>query len=806
MKELSELKKVEQFNKAYKSLCTKKELKENDKAFLLGAALILLKKYNNDEEDRHYFELAYHIVLNYAVLTNDNEPLNDIAYNYGFFPIVRFINRKKLLNKVSINQILYDYSLEKYKNGTYIETLEQNVTRKNLMNADGDVCFIAPTSSGKSSIVSEHIRINDANKRALIIVPSKSLLSQTYMDIRKNINDRKIICHDEMYTGEEKFVGILTQERAMRLLEKHSGLSIDYLYIDEAHNLFNNDSRNVLLARVIKQCMFNNPNVKVIYLSPFISDVDNLLLKNQNGFDTIGEQRISYNIKEPEIYELKKDGEVYLYNRFLNCFWNVDNGYDLYSYLEKKALDKNFVFIGSPRRIEQFAKELYNNTAPIEETQEIIDLKTTIEKYVHKSFLQIKMLEHGIIYLHAKIPDVLKDYLEYQFKKIKGLRYLIANTVILEGINLPIDNLFVLDTRGQSNNKLLNLIGRVNRLNNVFDEESGALDKLLPNIHFINSKYYRGNMENKIVKLYDTIIDEVTNPLLLNCNIDVLKASASKKEKIKNKNKEILEVERIYFEEAIDEITKFKQQLIKSGMDQLVSMKTDNVRKIMEKIVHYNLQANREKDVLDKVKELLVIDIEVVDKSFKRLRNEAAVRYYKRFINVSRSDSLSGQIESQLEFFKAQRKSGNNYMYIGQGFGECKGPYVEEGNMGDVYIDLRTKTDEELVNLLIVKTKIEQDFLSYQYLRAVSFLYDVKVISLDEYNMEIYGTTDTSKIDLLKLGITAGLLKILSKEEQIKNIERDKYGNIQGNSKLKEFYMQADDYTQFEIRKYIRID
>lgn len=73
------------------------------------------------------------------------------------------------------------------------------------------VCFIAPTSSGKSSIVSEHIKKNETNKRSLIIVPSKSLLSQTYMDIRKNIIDRKIICHDEMYSGEERFVGILTQ-------------------------------------------------------------------------------------------------------------------------------------------------------------------------------------------------------------------------------------------------------------------------------------------------------------------------------------------------------------------------------------------------------------------------------------------------------------------------------------------------------------------------------------------------------------------------------------------------------------------
>lgn len=729
-----------------------------------------------------------------------------MAYNYGFFPIVRFINRKGLLNKISITQILYDYSLEKYKHNTYIETIEQNKVRNNLMSEKGDICFIAPTSSGKSSIISEHIKKNEINRKSLIIVPSKSLLSQTYMDIRESIVDRKIICHDEMYNGEERFVGVLTQERTMRLLESNNGLELDYLYIDEAHNLFSNDSRNVLLARVIKQCMLNNPNIKVIYLSPFINNVNNLLLREQIGLDTIGEQRISYNIKEPAIYELKKEGDVFLYNRFLDCFWKKEEGYDLFSYLKKKSLSKNFIFIGSPRKIERFAKELFANTCAIKETKEIVNLKNIIEKNVHKSFLQIKMLEHGILYLHAKIPDVLKDYLEYQFKKIKDIHYLIANTVILEGINLPIDNLFVLDVRSQNNNKLLNLIGRVNRLNNVFDNQHGALNKLMPTVHFINSSYYRGEMKNKIVKLYDAIVDEVINPLLLNCNLDSIKISNNRREKIKNKNKEILEIEKIYSEETEDELQKIKRKLIKNGMEQLISVKDDNVMKIVNRISQYSMNFNNEIEVMDLVRDILVVDIEVIDKSFKRLANAAAVKYYKRFINVSRRDSLSGQIESQLEFFKAQRRTGNNYMYIGQGFGECKGPYSDDTYMGDVYIDLRTKNDVELINLLIVKTKIEQDFLSYQYLRAVNFLYDVNVISIDQYNMEIYGTTDKSKIDLLKLGITAGLLKVLSEAYQIHNIEKDKFGNIQGNAEFKKFYMSVDDYTKFEIRKYIKIN
>ena len=47
------------------------------------------------------------------------------------------------------------------------------------------------------------------------------------------------------------------------------------------------------------------------------------------------------------------------------------------------------------------------------------------------------------------------------------------------------------------------------------------------------------------------------------------------------------------------------------------------------------------------------------------------------------------------------------------------------------------------------------------------------------------------------------LLKILSDNDQIDNIETDAYGNIQGNASLKKFSLETDDYTRFEIRKYI---
>ena len=39
----------------------------------------------------------------------------------------------------------------------------------------------------------------------------------------------------------------------------------------------------------------------------------------------------------------------------------------------------------------------------------------------------------------------MKEYLEYKYSQIPELQFIIANKVILEGINLPISSLFVLN-------------------------------------------------------------------------------------------------------------------------------------------------------------------------------------------------------------------------------------------------------------------------------------------------------------------------------------------------------------------------
>lgn len=207
--------------------------------------------------------------------------------------------------------------------------------------------------------------------------------------------------------------------------------------------------------RAIKLCKDRNAECQVIFLSPFINDVRNLKMGSVNEID---EQRITFNIKEPNIFVRCKDGAVEIYDRFYGTFYDIGKSEDGFEYIKNNQKKKNFIFINTPPKIEAFAEELYKNTDEIMLDHELTELKKILSEYVHPDFNIIRYLSHGILYLHAKMPDQIKEYLEYQFKTNQKIRYLVANVVIMEGINLPIDCLFICNVWNMTSSALKNLI------------------------------------------------------------------------------------------------------------------------------------------------------------------------------------------------------------------------------------------------------------------------------------------------------------------------------------------------------------
>lgn len=799
IKSLNKLAKNNKFNEIIKKLTINKDLLDKEKEFLLTIALFFLKYYDKNKKFTTYIEFSYYMILKYSIQYQDYKPLYDFSTEFGFYPIARNIHSLNLINNLGIKDILIDLEIDSFSyQNQYIQTMEQFDIHKKILKEEGqEIAFIAPTSFGKSSIVVDLIKkYNTDNIKIGVIVPTKSLLTQTFNSLKKENLEKRLLLHDEMYNKDDKsFIAIFTQERALRLL-KNQNIYFDILFIDEAHNIFKKDSRSILLSRLIKRNLQRNSDTKLIYLSPLIQDINNLKVSDTQ---IINEQRIHFNIKEPEIFEYLADGNMRQYNRFTGDFYNIRNEKNYLEYIKNHSLFKNFIYLKKPKMIEIFANELADKLPEIDGVQNIVDI---LNENIHEDFYVSKLLSKGVIYIHGQMPDIIKEYLEYKFKTIPSLKYIIANTVILEGINLPIDNMFVLNVEKLSEKDLTNLIGRINRLNTIFTPDTNNLHKLLPKVHFLNTyKYGRknGKMENTIKKLRSRLFkDEINNPTLESFDREKLNTDLAK----------IVENENFLQKDSIEEIDKLKQYFIENELTRYYIELDDVLENILNTIrnIYKYFEKWKEKRLIDKISHLFIeknIDF-IQEYEFKRLEFKPTRKYYSIYIQRSHQNTLKENINYLFGYFKKRIEEKNSEFYFGKSYGEIsKTTSSYNGASKNVYINLSSKKDNELINLAIVKLQIEDNFISHTLNRFVEMMHDYKLITDQEYNLHIYGTENPKNIDFIKLGLSNSLISRLDSDGQLKNISIDNYGNLKYNEEFKKFLENIDNFYKFQISKFI---
>ena len=475
---------------------------------------------------------------------------------------------------------------------------------------------------------------------------------------------------------------------------------------------------------------------------------------------------------------------------------------DYLTYICNNKKNKNFIYLYSPRKIEKFAKCLYekdgdtdvSNDPAIQET--IQNLKT----YVHNDFYITKYLNKGIIYIHGKIPDNVKDYLEHKFNTVPAIKVLIANNVILEGVNLPIDALFILQPHGIKKKPLVNLIGRVNRLYLIFTNNIEDLSKLQPTVHFVNNNYdyYGHELENK-VKLLRTsdFEDEVKNPLLEEFDPSNLenKKDIAKCDIIRENN------EIVFSEQSLPEQI-LKQNMLKIGLDTIYTIENDLVAKTIYAKIHTIQDRGFNGSLLEMLRFIFIQDLEhlIDDHEFLRLRNDHTIAYYDKYLSKYAQKSLKERISLFARYLRSIRLKTTGRMYIGKSFGEID----KDGNKTSnelYYIDLKNKSYEDLINIAVIKIKLEEDFISFKLHKFFQLMFDYGLISSEQYNMLVYGTNDSFKLMLAQQGLSLSVINKIINDGQQNNIYVDPYKNLRYTSDF-ETYMEAqDDFFKFTLSK-----
>lgn len=767
------------FSEIIKKITIGDNLTNKEYSYVLLLSTIFYDEYANSKKNG-YFEFSYYLVLNYSIKTQDFRPLLMFSINNGLYPIAKAIFKN--YEKTS-QDILLDREINNYKKGDIYELKKQFESIRALVNSSAqNKAYIAPTSYGKSSAIIEDIKKNQKHKIG-IIVPKKALIWQMFRNVKTIAKELeyKVLLYDSDYNNEEKVICIFTQERAIRLIQD-SNFYFDTLYIDEAHNLFEKDDRNILLARLIKLNKKINPKQNIIFLSPLVKDANDLTFE-KNEF--VEMQKIDFNIKEPYVRFFNNDNKVEVYNRFVNSYYYIDENYvDYYDYIQKNLGNKNLFYFFKPKDIEKFSQQLLDNIksgkmkiSKLSYDDEIMQFSSIISRYVDKDYYLVELIKYGIVYLHGKMPDSIKDYVINKFTSIKNMKILISNSSVLEGMNLSIDSLFIFDVYRLNKNNLINLCGRVNRLNDIFSQNN--LSKLFCNIHFVDIHWKKIDFKNKISLLRSDEEDEILNPLLEKTILDEKGRKIAKRENDFINNYKNDDVKTILIKNDLASMYNnidLEIEHIKNSQNDL-SIKNFSIFKKIS-TVFFNDRKN-------------VLDIELA-----RLVNKEVISFYDYYTSNVQNSELTKKVKY---FFNHFKNSQNEEYYIGESFGEIFSKYNPNKK---VYINIKNKTDKELINLAIIKTKIEDDFISFKIGKLVKTLFDLKIINEEEYNKFLYGTNDNSKIQLIKMGLSTILLKFIE-NNNLENEYSVKNGMIETTDKFNECLNKEDDFIKFEIKKFI---
>lgn len=726
-------------------------------------------------DDTNVQGLGYRIVVEYCNQRRDYIPLYEIAVNKGLYPVSKFIEKHYIDDsKRNFFTEWNDAFVEQYVSGEICRSEQQNSLAHFFESKKEDtVSVIAPTSYGKSELILSAVK-EYAGRKICVLTSTKALLVQTkkrIQQISKGIFS-KVVVHPEMYNpNDTSCLAVLTQERLLRIFKKDPSLSFDCIIVDEAHEILEENSRSRTLANVIIIAQKRNPDVAFKFLTPFLTDSKNLKAR-YTTYDIEGFKVTEY-IKTEKyyLYDLRNHTGLKLYDQFLNRYLPLSENRNLgfeEDVVKAYSAGKNIIYLNKPTDIEKFALAL-SDVLPEMDSEMIQTACDNISNYLQPQYNLLACLRKGIIYHHGSVPDAIRIYIEDLYKKDDSVKYVITSSTLLSGVNLPAERMFILDNkRGRSNlshDSFKNLVGRVCRFSEIFNDETGNLQRLEPQIYLVFGKYFAQNANcesflRNVAKVEQNYKDAVDNVLLSEAKITTMN-----EEELRHASEFIENYENGVVEDYQERYTSTVsgKACIMNGITELDIFAHEAA--IQQQVNGYqseNLKISDSNTLLETIYELFIQYLpDNGAESLKRLENQEARNFYSmmfewRVENKSYAEMINLFVGYWQQLYK---KDKNVIVYVGK-WGDVK----RSGSNVARYTKIFGKDRTQLINLAIVRIKEEQDFIDNTLIKYVEVLYDLELIEDNFYARIKYGTDDERAICLIKNGLSLSSAVLLIKK------------------------------------------
>lgn len=357
--------------------------------------------------------------------------------------------------------------------------------QKNVYDRLSDPYFSysGPTSMGKSFVVQTYIKEQiekGITKNFAILVPTKALINEVRSSMfdslqndLKDKNYRIVSAIGEIYLQQpHNFIFIMTPERMHHLLIEHSDLQIDFVFIDEAHKISERGGRSSYYYKVISQLYRLKSTPTIVFASPNIPNPE-LYLRTIPGVQPEKIRHIASRFTPVSQFKFFMDlpnNKMFIHNehtKSLEAVYRVPGDMTLAKIIQRVGRGKqNVIYCSSRQKVVDFAIAYARDLHPLN-NPELTKLANDIKNDVHRECYLAELIEKGVAYHVGYLPANLRLRIEQSFER-GNLRTIFCTSTLVEGVNLPADNLFITSYRNGTANmdevEFRNLVGRVGRI------------------------------------------------------------------------------------------------------------------------------------------------------------------------------------------------------------------------------------------------------------------------------------------------------------------------------------------------------
>lgn len=454
-------------------------------------------------------QLAYDIAVRAPRFANGSRgivmPLCEaILSRIGNFPARRLLVDANLeLKRVSDPFVDLESAVREEENK--FEDTPQGVTLTDFqvrllkaLRAKSSVSVSAPTSAGKSYTLELDLlhRLKESNSfTGIFLVPTRALIRQVSMDLaelmRKNNVECSVLSSLSVPEGDgqqtRKLIFVFTQERfATFLAQAPPTLNIDSIVVDEAQEI-GKDRRGITLERVVRLATRRFPSAQLFFSSPLRSNPEYLLSVFSRP-DSSSEHFVEYQRPVSQniilVKSVKKQTQMAALEA-LTDFGSISLGtvelpfkfrdrylVNLAKYFTSED-EVSIIYCNRPSEADKIAAEL-SELFPETEDEALKDFGDFLKQEVHRYYRLGEMVQKGIAFHYANIPQIVRSRIE-ELAKLGKLRFICCTSTLLQGVNLPAKNIFLENPKtGQGESGRItpgdfwNLAGRAGRMNHEF--------------------------------------------------------------------------------------------------------------------------------------------------------------------------------------------------------------------------------------------------------------------------------------------------------------------------------------------------